>query len=122
MRLSNLSQDVEDMELVDLFRPHCGGIVHARIIREKQHQGKGKSKGWGLVQFEEKYSIEKALTLHDTLLLHERAIHVKRSHLPAASLIPPGMHKVSNKGEGKVSKRNQKNREKQTTEPTNKTE
>jgi len=119
VRVSNLSVDVEDMDLVDLFRPKCGAIVHAKIIREKQqHQqqhryqeAKAKSKGWGLIQFEELESVEKALALDDVVGLHERLVKVERSHLPAVSLVPPGMHRVRPKGEGKASKRNQKRRE-----------
>jgi RNA recognition motif-containing protein len=112
VRVSNLSLDVEDMDLVDLFRPKCGAIVHAKIIRDKHQQGgsghKGVSKGWGLVQFEERDSVEKALALNELVGLHEKLVHIERSHMPAATLGPPGMHRVNPKGEGKVSKRNQK--------------
>jgi RNA recognition motif-containing protein len=119
VRVSNLSLDVEDMDLVDLFRPKCGAIVHAKIIRDKhQHGGsghKGVSKGWGLVQFEERESVDKALALNELVGLHEKLVHIEKSHMPAATLVPPGMHRVNPKGEGKVSKRNQKRRR----EPSN---
>jgi hypothetical protein len=114
VRVSNLALEVEDMDLVDTFRPRCGAIVHAKIIREKQHHhhhGKARSKGWGLVQFETLDSVDKALALHDTIGLKEKLLHVDRSHMPAAFLVPPGMHRVKPKGEGKVSKRNQKRRD-----------
>lgn len=112
VRVTNLADDTEDMDLVDLFKPKCGPIVHAKIIREKSHHpGKHKSKGWGLVQFEERDSVDKALELNDVFGLHERVVKVDRSHIPAVGLVPPGMHRVKPKGEGKSSKRNQKNRE-----------
>ena len=67
----------------------------------------GKSKGWGLVQFEEREAVEKALALTDSLGLHEKLLQIERSHMPAVSLIPPGMHRVKPKGEGRNSKRNE---------------
>ena len=110
IRVSNLSPETDDMDLVDTFRPVCGGIVHARIVREKQADGnsKGVSKGYGLIQFEQTESVEKALSLDDVLGIHEKLVKVERSQIPAVSLVPPGMHRVRPKGEGKVSKRNQK--------------
>jgi RNA recognition motif-containing protein len=112
VRVSNLSEVTEDMDLVDTFRSRAGVVVHARIVRDKhQHGGKGKSKGWGLVQFEERESVEKALELSGILGLHEKVINVERSHMAAVSVVPPGMHRVQTMGEGKSSKRNQKRRE-----------
>jgi hypothetical protein len=112
VRVSNLSPDTEDMDLVDAFRSKCGAIVHAKITRDKHlHQGKSFSKGWGLVQFEERDAVEKALELDDVLGIKEKIINVARSHVPASSIVPPGMHRVNPKGEGKSSKRNQKRRE-----------
>mmetsp|Transcript_10688 Transcript_10688/g.16370 ORF Transcript_10688/g.16370 Transcript_10688/m.16370 type:complete len:881 (+) Transcript_10688:182-2824(+) len=112
VRILNLAPKVQDMDLVDLLRPKCGAIVHAKIIRDKQHQhGKGHSKGWGLVQFEERDSVEKALALNDLVGLHEKTLQIHRSHMPAASLVPPGMHRINPKGEGKASKRNEKKKE-----------
>ena len=112
VRVTNLAGETEDMDLVDLFRAKCGPIVHAKIIREKSHHpGKHKSKGWGLVQFEDRDSVEKALALNDVIGIHERVVKVDRSHIPAVGLVPPGMHRVKPKGEGKSSKRNQKKRE-----------
>ena len=112
VRVMNLADETEDMDLVDLFRPKCGAVVHAKIVREKNYRhGKGKSKGWGLVQFEERYSVEKALELNDVIGIHEHIVKVDRSHVPAVGLVPPGMHRVKPPGEGKASKRNQKKRE-----------
>jgi RNA recognition motif-containing protein len=112
VRVTNLSEDTEDMDLVDIFRPKCGAIVHAKIIREKHHfHGKGKSKGWGLVQFEERDAVEKALELSEVIGIKEKLVKVDRSHMPAAILVPPGMHRVNPKGEGKVSKRNEKRKQ-----------
>ncbi len=110
IRVSNLSPETEDMDLVDTFRAVCGAIVHARIVREKHADGnsKGVSKGYGVIQFEQTESVEKALSLDDVLGIHEKLVKVERSQIPAVSLVPPGMHRVRPKGEGKVSKRNQK--------------
>lgn len=111
VQVANLATETEDMDLVDLFRPKCGSIVHAKIVREKSHKpGKHKSKGWGLVQFEERESVEKALELNDVIGIHEHVVKVDRSHVPAVGLVPPGMHRVKPRGEGKSSKRNQKMR------------
>jgi RNA recognition motif. (a.k.a. RRM, RBD, or RNP domain) len=124
VKISNLSPDTADMDLVDAFR-RCGSVVHARIVRDKSHpihnQGGGHwrhgaaaippSKGYGLVQFEERESVEAALALHDVIGLNERVLHVERSHIPAALIVPPGMHRVSEKGQGKYSKRNERRKD-----------
>ena len=113
VNVSNLSAETEDVDLVDAFAK-CGAIVHARILREKHHGPlhiKAKSKGVGLIQFEERESAEKALALDDEIGLHEKLIKVRRSHMPAVSKVPPGMHRTNPKGEGRSSKRNQKRRE-----------
>ena len=108
------------MDLVDTFRSKCGGIVHAKIMREKHHHhGKGKSKGWGLIQFEEKDSVEKALELNDVIGINEKLVKIDRSHLPAVSLVPAGMHRVNPKGKGKNSKQNQKKAQTKASAPNN---
>ena len=109
VKISFLHPSTEDIDLVDLLRPKCGPIAHARIVRDKHPPH--KSKGWALVQFEEKESVEKALALDDVIGLHEKVLRIERSHLPAISLVPPGRHKVSEKGQGKHSKRNEKKKE-----------
>jgi RNA recognition motif-containing protein len=106
VRVSNLSPDTEDMDLVDVFRPKCGPIVHAKIICDKYPPH--ASKGWGLIQFEERDGVDKALELHDVIGIHERLVQVERSHMPAATLVPPGKHRVKPKGQGKSTKRNEK--------------
>eukprot|EP00977_Amphora_coffeiformis_P003687 scaffold710_cov171-Amphora_coffeaeformis.AAC.56 len=111
VRVSNLAQGVEDMDLVDLLRAKCGAIVHARIVREKGH-GKTQSRGWGLVQFEEMDAVEKAIALSEQIGIHEKIVTIDRSNTPAVSLVPPGMHRVNPKGEGRSSKRNEKRKEK----------
>jgi len=115
VHVSNLSSETIDGELHNLFRSKCGAIVHARIFREKGHGGHGhipKSKCAGMVQFEERESVEKALELSGEFGLHEKLIIVSRSHQPAVSVVPPGMHRVTPKGEGKNSKRNIRQKEK----------
>jgi RNA recognition motif. (a.k.a. RRM, RBD, or RNP domain) len=108
VRVLKLSTATTDMDLIDTFRPRCGPIVHARIVRHKD----GNSKGWGLVQFEDRDSVAKALELNEILGIQGKTIVVERSHMPAAPLIPPGMHRVAAKGEGKASKRNEKRKQK----------
>jgi RNA recognition motif. (a.k.a. RRM, RBD, or RNP domain) len=119
VRVSNLSLSTEDMDLVDTFRPKCGAIVHAKIVRDKHKHGHHyppPSLGWGLIQFERIESVETALALDDTLGIHEQLVKVDRSHVPAVGLVPPGMHRVCPQGEGKVSKRNLKRKERSTSE------
>ena len=111
VRVSNLSPDAQDMDLVDLLKPKCGSIVHARIMRERGGSNRGASKGWALVQFEDCDSVDQALALHDTLGLHEKLLAIERSQVAAVGLVPPGMHRVKPKGEGKVSRRNEKRKE-----------
>lgn len=108
IKVSNFGLEAEDMDLVDAFRPRCGPVIHARIVREKHNHNKGRSKGWGLVQFEERDSVLKALELNDVLGIAGQLVKVERSAMPAVSLTPPGMHRISAKGEGKSSKRNLK--------------
>lgn len=109
IHVTNLSPETQDMDLVDTFK-QCGGIVHARVLRVKSHnpKEKAKSKGSGLVQFEEQTSVESALELSENIGLHERLIKVERSHCAAVPIVSPGMHRVNPKGEGKRSKFNSK--------------
>ena len=113
VRVSNLDASTEDMDLVDVFREKCGPVTHARIMREKHnHQySKGQSKGWGLVQFEERDSVTKVLELNGVLGLNEKIMVIEPWHSPAVALVPPGMNRVKPKGEGKSSKRNQARKE-----------
>ena len=104
VRISNLAQETGEMDLVENFRPKCGAIVHARIMREKNIRHKGESKGWGLVQFEERESVEKALALSDVIGIREKLVQVDRSHVPAVGLVPPGMHRPAPKAHGKPKK------------------
>eukprot|EP00804_Cyclotella_cryptica_P023471 CCRYP_012127-RA/>CCRYP_012127-RA protein AED:0.25 eAED:0.25 QI:0/0/0/1/1/1/3/0/1040 len=112
IHISNLDKSTQDMDLVDAFRPLCGAIVHVRILREKiygkgGHHTHGESKGVGLVQFEERMAVEKALEKNGELKIGGKLVKIHRSHMPAVGIVPQGMHRVSPKGEGKVSKRNQ---------------
>jgi len=111
IHVSKLSKDTQDMDLVDAFRPEFGGIVHAKIMREKctgvrGHHYHGDSKCSGLIQFEEQMSVEQALQKDGEFKLEGKIIKIQRSHIPAVGLVPSGMHRVNPKGEGKISKRN----------------
>jgi RNA recognition motif-containing protein len=110
--VSNLSKDTQDMDLVDAFVAEFGAVVHGRILREKKtgkggHHFHGESKCAGLIQFEDRSSVENALRMDGQFEVGGRPVKTQRSHLPAVGLVPQGMHRVSPKGEGKVSKRNQ---------------
>ena len=111
IHVSNLSKDTQDMDLVDAFLPAFGAIVHAKILREKLtgrrgHHFHGESKGSGLIQFEEKMSVEQALQQDGTMQVGGKVVKIQRSHMPAVGVVPPGMHRVNPKGGGKMSKRN----------------
>mmetsp|Transcript_7847 Transcript_7847/g.19223 ORF Transcript_7847/g.19223 Transcript_7847/m.19223 type:complete len:686 (-) Transcript_7847:84-2141(-) len=111
VKVSFLSPETQDMDLVDALRPKCGPIVHAKIMRDKHSH---KSKGWACVQFEERESVETALGLSDVLGIKGKSVIIERSHLPAIGLVPSGMHRINPKGEGKSTKRNQRNRKRET--------
>jgi hypothetical protein len=66
-----------------------------------------------IVQFKDRELVEKALALtgHVVIDIHEKPVKIERSHLPAAGLVPPGMHRANPKGEGKCMKRNWKRKE-----------
>jgi RNA recognition motif-containing protein len=104
VKVSFLSPQTEDIDLVEALRPRCGQIVHAKIMRDKHTS---RSKGWALVQFEERESVETALGLSDVIGIKAKSVIIERSHLPAIGLVPTGMHKVNPKGEGRSTKRNQ---------------
>ena len=111
IHISNLNKNTQDMDLVDAFRS-IGGIVHAKILREKLygkggHHSHGESKGCGLVQFEERMNVEMALEQNGKLDIGGKVVNINRSHLPAVGIVPQGMHRVNPKGKGKVSKRNE---------------
>ena len=127
VRVSDLSPCVEDMDLVDAFSSRCGAVVHARILRDRglvggareddddnDNDSKGQSRGEGLVQFEERESVEKALSLDGILGpgAGERLMKVGRSHIPAVpGVVPPGMHRARPRGGGRNTRRNRKKRE-----------
>ena len=116
IHVSKLSKDTQDMDLVDAFNHDFGAVVHAKILREKltgkgghhyHHHYHGESKCCGLVQFEERASVETALQKDGQLEIGGKLVKIQRSHLPAVGLVPAGMHRVNPKGEGKMSKRNE---------------
>jgi hypothetical protein len=99
------------MDLVDAFLHEFGAVVHARILRDKLtgkggHHFKGESKCAGLIQFEERSSVEDAVRRDGEFEVQGRQVKIQRSHMPAVGVVPPGMHRVNPKGEGKVSKKN----------------
>jgi hypothetical protein len=111
IHVSKLSRSTTDMDLVDAFRHEFGAVVHAKILREKLtgkggHHFHGESKCAGLIQFEERSSVEDALRRDGEFKVGEQPVKIQRSHLPAVGVVPPGLHRVNPKGEGKVSKRN----------------
>ena len=116
IHVSNLSKETQDMDLVDVFRSEFGGVVHAKILREKRtgkggHHYHGESKCAGLVQFEERQCVENALQKNGEFEVGGKLVKIQRSHLPAVGVVPAGMHRVNPKGEGKVSKKNKLKKE-----------
>ena len=106
VRVSNLTTETQEMDMVETFREEhkCGAIVHAKIMREKPFHAKGPkeakigiSKGWGLLQFEEREAVEKALELNENAEIHGQKVKVERSHVPAVGIVPPGMHRPAPK-------------------------
>ena len=75
IKVSFLSPQTQDMDLVDALRPKCGAIVHSKVMRDKHSH---KSKGWGLVQFEERESVETALSLSDVLGIQGKSVIIAR--------------------------------------------
>ena len=106
VKVSFLSPQTQDMDLVDALRPKCGAIVHAKVMRDKHSH---KSKGWALVQFEERESVETALSLSDVLGIQGKSVIIERSHTPAVGLV--AMHKIKPQGEGRSTKRNIRNKQ-----------
>lgn len=102
VRISNLALETEEMDIIEAFKQEhkCGAVVHCRVQREKVLHGKGKkgvSKGWGLLQFEERESVEKALGLDQKVELYGSTLHLARSHVPAVGIVPSGMHRPKQK-------------------------
>jgi len=113
VRVTNLSPDAEDMDLVDVLRAY-GPIVHARILREKHSQGRGLSRGIALVQFEEKSSVDNVLGMSGKIILKDQQLIIERSHQPAVNLVPSGMHRKNPPRVGKqISDSNGKKNESQ---------
>ena len=111
IHVSNLSKDTQDMDLVDAFLHEFGAVVHARILRDKLtgkggHHFKGESKCVGLIQFEERSSVENALRRDGEFEVQGRPVKIQRSHMPAVVVVPTGMHRANPKGEDKVFKKN----------------
>lgn len=105
VRISNLAVKTGEMDLVETFRQKhkCGHMVHVKVAREKPFHAKekeakhGVSKGWALLQFEERASVEKMIDLNDKVELQGKTLQIERSHVPAVGLVPPGMHRVGSK-------------------------
>jgi len=91
IKVSNLSSQTDDMDLVDSFQ-RVGKLVHARVIRDRPTR---ISKGWALVQFEEKESANQALELE--MGLHDSVWTIERHHVPAVDVVPSGMRRVGTK-------------------------
>ncbi len=106
VKVTFLSPQTQDMDLVDALRPKCGPVVHAKVMRDKHSF---QSKGWALVQFEERESVETALSLSDVLGIQGKSVIIERSHIPAVALV--AAHKVKPQGEGRSTKRNMRNKQ-----------
>ncbi len=70
--VGNLSQDIDDIELYNLFKSKYPSVHHASIITDK-----GVSKGFGFVHFLEKEDYDKCLKEMDRYVFHGNAIIVR---------------------------------------------
>jgi len=106
VKVTNLSLDTEDFDLIKLFRGKgCGNIVHARVLRYK---GSNKSKGEGLVQFEERESANMAVSLSGVIGVNNNLVTITKSTHPAVFIVPPGKHRTGDKEFARRSKNNLK--------------
>jgi len=70
--IGNLSQEIDDIELYNLFKSKYPSVHHASIITDK-----GVSKGYGFVHFSEKEDYDKCLKEMDGCIFHNNALKVK---------------------------------------------
>jgi hypothetical protein len=70
--VGNLSQDIDDIELYNLFKSRYPSVHHASIKTDQ-----GISKGYGFVHFSDKEDYDKCLKEMDGYIFHNNAIKVK---------------------------------------------
>ena len=70
--VGNLAQNIEDIDLYNLFKSKYPSVHHASIVTEK-----GVSKGFGFVHFLDKEDYDKCLKEMDGYNFHHQAIRVK---------------------------------------------
>jgi RNA recognition motif-containing protein len=70
--IGNLSQEIDDIELYNLFKSRYPSVHHASIITDK-----GISKGFGFIHFLEKEDYEKCLKEMDGYIFHNNSIIVR---------------------------------------------
>ena len=106
VKVTNLTLDTEDFDLIKLFRGKgCGNIVQARILRNK---GSNLSKGEGLVQFEERESANLAVSLSMKISVNNNLVTITKSTHPAVFIVPPGKHRTGDKEFARLNKNNLK--------------
>ena len=70
--VGNLSRDIDDIQLFNILQKKYKGVHHVSIITDK-----GKSKGYGFIQFNDKESYYKCLQEMDGYIINGKAINVK---------------------------------------------
>ena len=69
--VGNLSPDVDDISLYNLFKSKYSSVHHASVITDK-----GKSKGFGFILFRGEKDYERCLSEMDGIIFHGNAIKV----------------------------------------------
>ena len=70
--VGNLSSDIDDITLFDIFKSKYPSIHHVSIMTDK-----GESKGYGFIQFIDKYDYDKCLREMDGYIIKGKPIIVR---------------------------------------------
>jgi RNA recognition motif-containing protein len=70
--VGNLPNDIDDLQLFNIFKEKYQSIHHVSIMTDN-----GQSKGYGFIQFTDKYDYDKCLKEMNGFIFHNNAIKVK---------------------------------------------
>ena len=91
--VGNLSPEIDDIELYNLFKEKYPSVHHASIITDK-----GVSKGFGFVHFLKREDYDKCLKEMDGFIFHNNAIKVKERKKKAVNSEEKKSDSKNNKG------------------------
>ena len=91
--VGNLSPEIDDIELYNLFKGKYPSVHHASIITDK-----GVSKGFGFVHFLKREDYDKCLKEMDGFIFHNNAIKVKERKKKAVNSEEKKSDSKNNKG------------------------